>query len=198
MNDNKTLPILLFLIFLSGCSISQEKRAIDVYDFGLPAQPARQALASASVQVQKISAPAWLATPDLHYRLAYHDAARLQTYANSRWAADPAALLALRLRQTFGTAPHANQQYQMHLGLEEFSQVFDTPESSRGLIRVHASLTAIGEARPVAERILTVEKKAPSPNAEGGVRALTDASNQLADELVSWVNETATEARKKK
>lgn len=188
---------LVVLTLLFGCVSAQEKRDFNVYDFGLTAQSATIPSIPANVLVQEISAPAWLATSALHYRLAYHDAARLQTYANSRWAADPASLLTLRLRQSLGSTTHAKRQYQLRVTLEEFSQVFDSPENSRGLIRARANLSAIGETGPVAARTFTVERKAQTPNAEGGVRALTEASGQLTDEIGKWLAETTLETGKK-
>lgn len=193
-----TLSFLIVLTSLFGCVSSQEKHDFNVYDFGLPTQPAKPASIPVNVLVQEISAPAWLATPVLRYRLAYHDVARLQTYANSRWAADPASLLTLRLRQSLGNRAHGKPQYQLRVALEEFSQIFDSPENSRGLIRVRANLLAIGESVPIAARTFIVENKAQTPNAEGGVRALTEASSQLTDEIGKWLAETAVESGKKK
>lgn len=188
----------LFVVITSlfGCVSNQEKRDSNVYDFGLPAQSATSANVPVNVLVQEISVPVWLASPALHYRLAYHDAARLQTYANSRWAADPASLLTLRLRQSLGNTTHVKRQYQLRVTLEEFSQVFDSPDNSRGLIRVRANLSAIGESGPIAARTFTVERKAQTPNAEGGVRALTEASSQLTEEIGKWLAETTTETGK--
>lgn len=192
------MSFLIVLTSLFGCVSGQEKRDFNVYDFGLPVQPAKLASVPINVLVQEISAPVWLTTPALRYRLAYHDAARLQTYANSRWAADPASLLTLRLRQSLGYATHGKPQYQLRMALEEFSQVFDSLENSRGLIRVRANLLAIGEPSPIASRTFTVESKALTPNAEGGVRALTEASSQLTDEIGKWLSEATIETGKKK
>lgn len=194
------INILSFLVVLNslfGCVSSQEKRDASVYDFGLPAQSVTTLSAPVNVLVQEVNAPAWLATPALHYRLAYHDAARLQTYANSRWAADPASLLTLRLRQSLGNTAPGKRQFQLRVTLEEFSQVFDSPENSRGLIRARANLLAIGESGPIAVRTFTIERKSQTPNAEGGVRALTEASSQLTEEIGKWLAEATTETGKK-
>jgi len=191
------MSFIVVFMSLFGCISSQEKRDFKVYDFGLPVQQAKSANVPVNVLVQEISAPVWLTTSALRYRLAYHDAARLQTYANSRWAADPASLLTLRLRQSLGYAAHGKPQYQLRVALEEFSQVFDSPENTRGVIRVRANLVTIGESTPIAVRSFTVERKAQTPDAEGGVRALTEASSQLADEIGKWLAEISTETSKK-
>lgn len=197
MNYINIFQLLIVFISLFGCASNQEKRDLNVYDFGLPIKSATTTSSPVNVLVKEISAPAWLATPALHYRLAYHDAALLQIYANSRWAADPASLLTLRLRQSLGNAAQGKRQYQLRVALEEFSQIFDSPENSRGLIRVRANLLAIGEPSPIASRTFTVESKAQTPNAEGGVRALTEASNQLTDEIGKWLTEETIETGRK-
>jgi cholesterol transport system auxiliary component len=197
MHYIKISSLLVVILALFGCASGQQRHDPSIYDFGLPVQSTPAPGIPVNVLVQEISAPAWLATPALHYRLAYRDAAKLQTYANSRWAADPASLLTLRLRQVLGNAAHGKRQFQLHVTLEEFSQVFDSPENSRGLIRARANLSAIGETGPVAARTFTVERKAQTPNAEGGVRALTEASNQLTDEIGKWLIEATLETGKK-
>src|SRR2546427_8869744 len=81
----------------AGCSIAPAP-AVTNYDFGPapdghPAQGPRQALL-----VHDVSAPAWLDSPLIHYRLAYRDSARPQVYAESRWVMSPASLFTNRLR----------------------------------------------------------------------------------------------------
>jgi cholesterol transport system auxiliary component len=194
MRTKLLFPILI-CAWLGACSIGQEaKRAANVYDFGMPTQAAR---IPGNVILQDVGAPSWLATPALHYRLAYQDIARLQTYADSRWAAAPATLLTLRMHQALGATANSNKQYQLRIELEEFSHVFDTPGTSRGLVRARASLIVAGARSPIATRTFTIERKAPSSNSEGGVRALTEASDALIDTLAGWLTETTAETAKK-
>jgi cholesterol transport system auxiliary component len=77
----------------------------------------------------------------------------------------------------------------LRLVLEEFSQVFDSPADSHGLLRVRATLTqrASGSETLLAQRSFVVQQPAPSPDAVGAVRALTAASDQLALQLEAWL-----------
>ena len=94
---------------------------------------------------------------------------------------------ALNRRGSQGVLPRVLQ-----LELEEFSQLFDSPGSSVGLIRLRATLienTPSGE-KLLAQRNLTVQRPAPSADAAGGVRALTAATDAAIEELVSWLQQT--------
>ncbi|MBE0475275.1 ABC-type transport auxiliary lipoprotein family protein [Rhodoferax sp.] len=77
----------------------------------------------------------------------------------------------------------------LRLVLEEFSQVFDSPADSHGLLRLRATLTqrASGSEILLAQRSFVVQQPAPSPDAVGAVRALTAASDQLAEQMAAWL-----------
>jgi len=51
--------------------------------------------------VPEASAPGWLDSTGIAYRLTYIDSARPQVYAQSRWVDSPAALLTQRMRTRF-------------------------------------------------------------------------------------------------
>lgn len=153
------------------------------------------------------------------YRLAYADAQQLKPYALARWSMPPAQLISQRLRQHLGfqravvapgellpaSAPRfaasaavpvsalspslAAPLLNLRLVLEEFSQVFDSPADSHGLLRLRATLTqrASGSEILLAQRSFVVQQPAPSPDAVGAVRALTAASDQLAVQMTAWL-----------
>ena len=153
------------------------------------------------------------------YRLAYADAQQLKPYALARWSMPPAQLISQRLRQHLGlqravvapgellpaSAPRfaasaavpasapspslAAPLLNLRLVLEEFSQVFDAPADSHGLLRLRATLTqrASGSEILLAQRSFVVQQPAPSPDAVGAVRALTAASDQLAEQMAAWL-----------
>jgi cholesterol transport system auxiliary component len=130
----------------------------------------------------------------IHYRLAYQDAARPQPYAQSRWVMPPAALLGQRLRAAFARASKAavftpadgvRVDHTLRLELEEFSQVFDTADKSRAVLRLRASL--IRNRAIVAQHSFSVEQPGASPNAEGGVKALIAASDAMGNSLIDWL-----------
>ncbi len=75
--------------------------------------------------------------------------------------------------------------YTLRLELEEFSQVFDTAEKSRAVLRLRASL--MRQRDIVAQQSFNVERTAATPNARGGVRALIAASDDAGEKLVGWL-----------
>lgn len=193
----KTVLFLLAGLVLAGCSAGPTTRDTPVaYDFGpLQADAGGAKSVRASVLLQSVAAPAWLDTPAIVYRLAYQDAARPQTYSNSRWTAAPASLLAQRLRARLAAVSEggvvsgsdgARADYTLRVELEEFSQVFDAADRSRGVAVVRASLVNTAKRALIAQRSFSAERAAASADAGGGVRALTAASGELTDAIVAW------------
>lgn len=78
----------------------------------------------------------------------------------------------------------------LQLELDEFTQVFDTPEASVGLVRMHATVVTqtAGGGRLLAQRSFIAQQPAPSPDAAGGVRALTAASDRVLSEIAQWLS----------
>jgi cholesterol transport system auxiliary component len=178
----------------AGCSIAPApSSAVAQYDFGpAPSTNSAQGLRQ-SLVVYDLSAPAWLDSPFIYYRLAYEDAARPHAYADSRWVTSPAALIAIRLRGRLAAAGKggivhpadgARANHALRVELDEFSQVFDAPGKSRAVVRLRASV--LGNRALIAQRSFSVERPASTPDAEGGVRALIGASDEAVEQLVAW------------
>jgi len=143
--------------------------------------------------VHDVGAPAWLDSPLIHYRLAYQDAARPQSYADSRWVMSPVVLLTHRLRLQLAASGSggivlpgdaARAHYALRVELDEFAQVFDAPGKSRAVVRMRASV--VGNRSLLAQRNFNVERPAKTPDAEGGVRALIGASDEAIDQIIGW------------
>jgi cholesterol transport system auxiliary component len=140
------------------------------------------------------------------YRLAYTDAQQLRPYSQARWSMPPALLVRQRLRERLsrertvfnareGVALNRSQHVNLpllRLELEEFSQLFSTPETSVGLVRLRATLLEITPAgeKLIAQRAVVVQRPATSADAPGGVRALTAATDAAIDELDQWLRQT--------
>jgi cholesterol transport system auxiliary component len=77
----------------------------------------------------------------------------------------------------------------LHLELEEFSQLFEAPDKSSGVLRLRATVTqrsAAGETL-LAQRSFIVQQTAATSDASGGVRALTAATDQAIQEMAVWL-----------
>ena len=194
----KKLATALLALLLAACSLGPTVKDVPaIYDLGSPRNyAANQPRIGAGFLVPNVAAPGWLDTPGIVYRLNYQDAARQQTYAGSRWAGAPASLLTQRLRGrlaaasdggVIGVADGARADYTLRVELEEFSQVFDTADSSRAVIVARASVVNVARRTLHAQKSFTVERMAASANAEGGVRALAAAGDELIEAIVAWI-----------
>lgn len=171
------------------------------YDLGLAPTGTALDPRLATVRVlAEVSAPAWLNNSAIVYRLAYDDASQVQDYAQSRWAAAPASLLSQRLREVLPLAlapgiAHTDEtlapEYLLRVELDEFSQVFDTPQVSHALLRARATLFDLRLHGPVAQCVFEVRRPAPSPDALGAVHGLHDAVDQFITELLRWMDQAS-------
>ena len=203
----RTMLVLLLAATLSGCTLGPEKKdAAATYDLsGAPSSAAGKTRIRATLLVQPVAAPGWLESNAIVYRLNYQDAARQLNYANSRWAAPVASLVAQRLRAQLAAASDsgivniadsARADYALRVELEEFSQVFDTAEASRAVIVARASLVNVAKRSLQAQKTFTIDRPAAGANAESGVRALSAGSAELVDAIVAWTAASLAQDKK--
>ena len=212
--------VFLAVLSLGGCSALPDKPArATVYDFGpgavalqpasrqpsLPVLPALPTLA-----LDEVQASAALDSTALLYRLAYADTQALRPYAQARWSMTPAQLLRQRLREHLGQrrsvlnaaegsaslvqgagAAVNSTPMVLRIELEEFSQLFESPTNSTGLLRLRATAlqpSAQGE-RLLGQRSFIVQRPSASADAAGGVRALTVATDAAMEEIDQWLQQ---------
>ena len=202
MNARRLLPALALACF-TGCSAlpSAPVRPAAVYDFG-PGTLAPFATHNPglpAIVLQDVRAPAALDSAAVLYRLAYSDAQQLRPYSQARWSMPPAQLVSQRLREALSHErpvldPGASAApYNLRVELQEFSQLFDTAQTSSGLVRLRATLidARSGADRLVAQRVFVVQRPAASADASGGVRALVAATDAAVDEIGIWLKHSA-------
>lgn len=165
------------------------------YDLGELADKATAAWSGARIPIATVDvqAASWLATPAMHFRLAYAEPLRRQSYAESLWAAPPAELLerVLRRRVVFGQPDFSGGGCRLHLALDELEQRFDDAQASGIVLEVRAVLAPARGGDILSKRAFLIRKPAAAPTARGGVAAARDAAQALADELGAWLDETA-------
>jgi len=196
---NRLSICLVGCVLLAACAAGPRTAPpAEVYDFGLPAARLAEGAGWSKLALE-IRAPYWFDSLSIEYRLLYDNPLKLRSYAASRWAGAPGLLLAQRLRQQLGLLSGSGRTAVgclLRLELQEFSQVFDTPLLSRGVVQGTASVL---DARHqiVAERWLSIEQPAGSADASGGVRALVSASSELGRQLAGWLREIEQAGRLK-
>ncbi len=208
IRNGRTLLAMALAALLAACGALPDKPARStLYDFGPgPMNSAPAAAANASLPplaLAEIESNARLDGNQILYRFAYADGNELRPYGQSRWSLAPAQLLRQRLRDALAVdhtvmAPSdlssaartdGRRPPILRVSLEEFSQVFDTPTHSVGLVRISATLIGsdVAGKRTMTQRTFTAQRPAPSSDAAGGVQALAAASDAVVAELVAWV-----------
>ena len=195
-----TLCTASALGLLVGCATPQAPVPKAVYDFGPSLQaPSLQAIAAPlpALVLAEMDAPAALESTAVVYRLGYADAQQLRPYTLARWSMPPAQLVRLRVRDALSSkgsvlsTAEGSATWLLKLELDEFSQLFESPGSSAGVVRLRATLLRGGAI--AAQRSVLARASAPSQDAAGGVRALTQATDDAVQQLGTWVAQTLSQ-----
>lgn len=190
------LLIAALSLTLTACFTSGKRggeRAMVIYDLGFREMATPVARQSRSGTTLEVRAPLWFDSLGIHYRLNYSEPARLREYGLARWAGPPAQMIQQQLTRDLGMVPagQARSSCVLRIDVEEFSQIFDGPESSRAVMQVRAQWLD-SSRKQIVERRLQFEEPAISPNAQGGVHALTKNVTQLSLWLQEWAREEST------
>jgi cholesterol transport system auxiliary component len=202
MKKYKYLFLLSILCLCqSACTLlNPEKREPHrVFDLGPQPSYAKNGTAAieATLLIPSVSASPWLDNTGMQYRLTHQDASRPDAYAQNRWAVAPALMLTERLRSRFAAASRgvvtaqdgAKADYALRIELEDFSQLFDSAQSSTGAVRLRATLIDLNTRALQAQRTFSAQRPA-APNAPGAAQALAAASDALVEELIIWATQT--------
>lgn len=203
----RTLGPVLLAALAAGCSVLDKPVRAVVYDFGPGAMtaPDQAATSRARLILGEVEAPSALEGTALLYRLAFSNPQQLLPYSQARWSMPPAQLVRLRLQEWFGRSrlvlgptdasaggpPGASGALALRIELEEFSHFFESPQSSVGLLRLRATVSAQGPQgdRILGQRLVVVRQQATSGDAAGGARALAEAVAAAAQELDPWISQ---------
>jgi cholesterol transport system auxiliary component len=193
-------------LLLAGCAAPQRESA-GLYDLGLlPGERAVAATGSAAgtaaagmpkslpaLSVAEPTVPTWLDRQTMMYRLAYANDLQPHAYAGSRWTSPPVQLFTQRLKARIGqgggvvvpASDGALNALTLHIEADDFSQIFNGPAESFGNISVRASI--LRDRLLIGQKTFSARMPAPTPDAEGGVRALSQASDTVIDDMTRWL-----------
>ncbi len=178
--------LLLAALLLAGCGGGAKSVSnVAIYDLGA-VQPAPNNRIVASLRAIDVFAVSWLDSTAMQYRLLYAANQRRQNYAESRWAATPSELLGhgLRKRMLSGEAGGACR---LRVDLDEFVQAFDSARESRAVVEARVQLLTPSGGDILARRSFSLAKAAATPDAKGGVEAMSAAVEALSTELHDWL-----------
>lgn len=186
MSVARLLMAGLLLLALASCSsFGRLPAGIVIHDFGAP--HAASYVPRVPLRLIEVRSPSWLGSSAMQYRLAGGQDPRRLVYLENRWAAAPPELIEAVLKRAFSLARAEGGGCLLRVDLDEFSQVFDTPTQSHGLVEARASLISPRADAILAQERLSYRVPAAQPNARGGAMALRDASLMLAAGVDQWL-----------
>lgn len=191
------LMALSALTALSGCSVLSPAKPSTTYDLGpLAAAPSQPPARLPKLRVADTGGPTWMDGRGIYYRLQYTQAQRLQAYATQRWVDAPTRLFDDRLRDAVSgrgelTWYGDTSVPAVKVDLLGFEQVFDSPTSSRGVVRARAT---VFHKALIGQKTFVAELPAPSPDGAGGVKALSASSDAVIAAILDWAATLPLEA----
>jgi cholesterol transport system auxiliary component len=188
---------LTIALALTACATPSAPVGKTVYDFG----PAKATVVAApgpsapALMLNDTVSNTALSNSAVQYRLIYANAQELRPYSLARWSMSPTQLVHQRVRSALTaagpvlTAGDGVAALTLTLELEEFSQQFEAPETSQGVVILRATLLKKGALH--AQESFEARAPAPTSDAAGGVHALSAATESVAEKLAVWVKTQA-------
>jgi cholesterol transport system auxiliary component len=189
---------LAALVLLCAACVSHRAEPA-LYDFDSiesPADPSPKL--DATIAIPEVTAPNWMRSSALYYRLDYEPPSHPQAYAHSQWASPPPDLVTLRLRELIGgvnagfTTPRLEGMsagYRLEVELDEFIQAFSSSSASQCIVTLNA-MVVDRNGRILGERTFHAQRIAPTANAQGAVRGLVEATDDNISQLLAWLPST--------
>jgi len=185
----KPAAVLALTLLLAGCGVGRVGAPPTLYDLGADDRPAPQLAARVPIALAFDAVPT-LSEADMIWRIG--DSASPRAYAQARWAAAPAELVRQRLAERLSRQGPvlgdngAADVPRLQVTLTRFEHVFQPDgRASEGRLALQAVLLA--GHRVLAQRRIERAVPVATQDAEGGARALRQATDQAADELAGWL-----------
>ncbi|MDL2356972.1 MAG: ABC-type transport auxiliary lipoprotein family protein [Pseudomonadota bacterium] len=195
---------------LAGCAAAGKAPANTQYDFGSPAAPAGAlgaigaagaAQAMPALVLTDVTGNAAFDNERMYYRLNYADPLQARAYANSRWSSTPLQMLTQRLKSRVAqagikvlSATDASTGVPLlRIDVDDFTHSFDSTTSSYGQLVLRASLFQ-GHTL-LDQRTFSRKVDAASADAGGGARALAQATDAVAADMIAWLATKTPPAR---
>lgn len=196
VSPRRALLALAACAVLAGCASSKGPSTNAIYDFGPAAGPAVVAgnrATLAAVVITDVTGNAAYDSERMFYRLNYADPLQARSYANSRWNSTPLQLLTQRFKsrvaqsgvKVLSTTDASTNVPLLRIDLDDFTQSFESTASSFGEVVVRVSL--FEKHTLVDQRTFRHKVSAQSADAPGGARALAQATDAVATEMIVWL-----------
>lgn len=187
--------LLLLIVSLGGCFTAGKRGgdvALAVYDLGAFKDSTAGAQRKRPMAIE-VRAPLWFDSLGIDYRLGYSEPNRLREYSRARWVGPPAQLIQLRLIRDLGYIPSGQGKAAcvLRVDIDEFSQVFDTAETSRAVLQGRVQWLDRSRGR-LLEKQIVLQAQASSPDSQGGVTAMSQLVGELSGSIAAWEREAVS------
>lgn len=185
-----------FCLLLSGCALQTSQPPSTLYDLG-PASslPSEKTLPEdmPTLVVFRVNAPDWLNNTKMYYRLAHVNDQQTRFYTLSRWNAQPPKLFRDRLKSRIvaaggeigGGRAHKVNQLRLIVHVEDFSQYFSDDSNSEA--RIALRISVLDRDGLIAQKSFLQTAPASTPDAPGGAKALSVATDEVISEILRWI-----------
>jgi cholesterol transport system auxiliary component len=189
-----TVAVTTLAGLLFACSSAQQAGPpIRYFDFG-PEPQRNVSKISAVLQVPSISAPEWLESTTIQYRLSYREPQTVYTYSAGRWVAPPNSLLTSRLKTALGGGTGVASPTDtiragciVRVALEDFSQTFDSQQTSHVVVRARASLVANDGKALIAQQVFIGDRPTATADLSGAVSAFGASGDAMVGDISIWL-----------
>jgi cholesterol transport system auxiliary component len=185
-------------LVLAGCASGGGKAGAGntLYDFGSSDNPVTATSAAQTVPaivVTDVTGNAAFDNDRMFYRLNYADPLQARSYANSRWSSTPLQMLTQRFKSRVAqagvkvlSATDASAGVPLlRIDVDDFTHTFDSTTKSYGQLVLRASL--FNGHSLVDQRTFSRKVDAGSVDAGGGARALAQATDAVAADMIGWL-----------
>lgn len=189
-------PLVLMLAVLSAACVtsSTPHPRATLYDLGITSVSPQTQVKLPPLAIARVTATEWLNGPQMFYRFSYADAQQPRAYGQSQWSMSPARLIEERIKSHIGRA--GGQVLSATVGItrlptlrievSDFTHVFDSPEKSYASLAVRVAV--LDGRNLVAQRSFEQRAPAPTPDANGGAKAMAEASDILMADIMRWLS----------
>ncbi len=192
---------LLSALLLIGCSTALTPPISEYTIF--PVQPlvdSKSSLSSRSLGLATSKTLPSLSSKNLYY---LREDGENGAYLYSRWSDTPAVLIqrsltaSLQKKALFVSllppTSVAHAHWILESDLNAFYHRFSTKEKSEGFIDITYRLIDTATKLPIASKRFIITAPASSNDAKGGVNALTQATQELCEQITAWITTLAKE-----
>jgi len=193
--------IIPMMFMIAGCS-SVKTPAITEYTIYPPSQLS-QTTPKNSPNILRLSATRTIPSLESKQLSYLRSSGESGTYLYTRWSDTPSQLIERTLYRSLtekalfsailSPTSSSNADLVLESDLHAFYHRFETAQPSKGIIDITYRLIDTKSKLPRASKRFLITKDAPSEDAIGGVKALSEATNELKQQCTQWIEERTKE-----